>query len=144
MHDWRKKYMPGARLHSKNSFRFAVLGITILAYLAASLYLILPERRYAKYAFIGFAGAMLINAIIPHVALSLRYKCYCPGTFSGLFLIIPIHFIIIYNAASYLPLNEIILSTLAVGAALIGCIFTMTFPRIWKNKVGMPECGPDQ
>lgn len=119
--DWQKKTMPNSRsTPNKMHFTFAVLGITIAGYLTAGLYLFNPDNQNLEYAFIGFVGAMLINAVIPHLVLTIRYKRYCPGVFSGCLLIMPLHLIILKNAVNnHLKVGEAILATLVVGAILL-------------------------
>ena len=119
--DWQSKTMPNNhRTPNKNHFAFAVLGITILGYLSAGLYLLIPNNQYLEFAFIGFVGAMLINAVIPHLVCTIKYKRYCPGVFTGCLLIAPLHLTILCNAVnSHLKVSETVLSTLVVGAALL-------------------------
>ncbi len=65
---WRNKYKPlGRKAPPKKQFVFALTGITILGYLTAGLRLLYPGNMWLCYAFIGFVGAMLINAAIPHL-----------------------------------------------------------------------------
>ena len=118
--DWLNKTMPNRKQTSKEHFTFAVIGVTILGYLAAGLYALYPNNRYLEYIFIGFVGAMLINAIVPHLILSIYYRKYCPGVFTGVALIMPLHSIILYNADT--KISEILISTLVVGGVLIGAI----------------------
>ncbi len=122
--EWRAKTMPNTNWFlKKEHFLFAVLGITILGYLAAGLYALFPNNLYFAYTFVGFVGAMLINAIAPHLVLTIQYKKYCPGVFTGCFLILPFHTILLYNAISrHLGVIEVILSTLIVGAVLLAAI----------------------
>lgn len=49
---------------TSNEFNFAVIFITILAYLAAFSFLYMPESDFAKWIFIGFIGSMIFNAIL--------------------------------------------------------------------------------
>jgi hypothetical protein len=122
--DWRNKTIPNIRRSlNRTHFIFAVIGITILGYLAAGLFVFYPGNIYLQYAFIGFVGAMLLNAIIPHLLLTIIYRKYCPGVFTGFFLIIPIHTIILKNALeNRLVISEVIIATLAVGIILLGFI----------------------
>ena len=119
--------MPNSRILSKREhFIFAVLGITILGYLVAGLFALFPNNQYFYYAFIGFVGAMLVNAIMPHLILTIKYKKYCPGVFTGCFLIMPFHILFLHNAVNTnLKINEIILATAVVGAILLGSIFLL-------------------
>lgn len=121
--DWMAKTMPSRKQTAKEHFIFAVIGITILGYLAAGLHTLYPNSQYFEFIFIGFVGSMLINAVVPHLILSIKYRKYCPGAFTGCFLIIPIHLIILSNAVnSHLKTSEIIIATLAVGVVLLGAI----------------------
>jgi hypothetical protein len=122
--EWNKKNMPNMRrAPNKQHFTFAVIGITILEYLASGLYLFFPQNIYFEFCFIGCVGAMMINAFIPHILLTLRYRKYCPGVLTGCLLLIPFDSIILYNAAaSHLKISEILISTLIVGAILLAAI----------------------
>ena len=130
--DWRIKNMPSRRTPKKQHFIFAVLGITVLGYLAAGLFALFPISQYFEYAFIGFTGAMLVNAIMPHFLLTIAKRKYCPGVFTGCFLIIPFHIMIIYKAISdHLKISEVVFSTVVVGLAILG--FIPVFERIAKR-----------
>ncbi len=122
--DWRNTTMPNShRKLDKNHFIFAVLGITILGYLSAGLYMLIPNNKYLEFAFIGFVGAMLINAVLPHLVCTIKHKRYCPGVFTGCVLIIPLHTTILCNAINnHLNVSEMVLSTLVVGVILLGLI----------------------
>ena len=120
--NWAENAMP-KNLSKNEHFIFAVTGITILGYLSAGMFALFPDNKYFEYAFIGFVGAMLINAIVPHLLLTVRFRKYCPGVFTGCFLIIPFHLIILLNAANNrMKVSEIIISTFAVGVILLGTI----------------------
>jgi hypothetical protein len=107
-------------------FIFAVIGITVMGYLSAGLHLLYPESRYPEYAFIGFVGAMLVNAIVPHLVLSIRFRSFCPGVITGCLLIAPFHVIILRSALNRsLTVSEVLVSTLIVGAMLLGSIPVM-------------------
>ena len=124
--DWMAKTMPNRKPTRKEHFIFAVIGITILGYLAAGLHALYPQHQYLEFTFIGFVGAMLVNAIVPHLLFSIRYRSYCPGVFTGCCLIIPMHLIILSNAAnSHLKVSEIVVSTAVVGAILLGAILVL-------------------
>lgn len=122
--EWRIKTMPNSRRSPKKEhFIFAVLGITVLGYLVAGLFSLYPDNLYFEHAFIGFVGAMLVNAIAPHLLLTIKYKKYCPGVFTGCLLLIPFHIIILSNALNeHLKISEIIVATLIVGMALLVAI----------------------
>ena len=71
-------------------FRFAVLVITLLAYCATLAFWLYPETGVCRWAFYGFLGAMMINALFPHLVATIALKRYAPGVVTGLLLIIPV------------------------------------------------------
>ncbi len=130
--EWRIKTMPKShRSPQKLHFIFAVLGVTILGYLASGLRIMYPANTMIEFCYIGFVGAMLVNAIVPHLLLTIRYKKYCPGVLTGFFLLVPFNSIILYNAVtSYLKVSEVLIATIVVGVVLLVSI--AVFERIAK------------
>ena len=68
------------------AFRFAAV-VVALAFWAAALALDagLPVEPLVA----GFALAMILNALVPHLALTVALRRYHPGTATGLFLVAP-------------------------------------------------------
>ncbi|QCR33455.1 HXXEE domain-containing protein [Lysinibacillus sp. SGAir0095] len=109
---------------TSSEFHFAVIFITILAYLAAFSYLFMPESELAKWFFIGFLGSMIINAIFPHLMATILMKKYAPGLLTGLLLNIPINSLVIYQMFSknLIVWKELVISTFVVGISLLALI----------------------
>lgn len=109
---------------TRDEFHFAVLVITILAYLATGLFIFFPENLMLKYFSFGFMGAMIFNVIFPHLISTIILKKYCPGLITGVFLIIPFNSLIIFSSVnkSIINFNEVIISTIVVGIFLLGLI----------------------
>jgi hypothetical protein len=107
-----------------NEFHFAVLIITALAYLVAFLYLSFSESNIIKWAFIGFIGSMIFNAIFPHLIATLLMKTYAPGLATALLLNIPINTVILFKLhdLKLVTLKEIVLSTVVIGIILLAMI----------------------
>ena len=123
--DWLRKNMPSKRkTPSKEQFVFAILGITVLGYLTAGLFILFPDNLYIEYAFIGFVGAMIINAVIPHLLLTIIYRKYCPGVLTGCVLLIPFHIIILSNAVN----KGVGVITMLISTLIIGCILIASVP----------------
>ncbi len=122
--DWQIKTFPNSRrIPKKRHFIFATLGITIFGCLTAGFYLLIPDNQFWGFAFVGFVGAMLINAVIPHLVCTVKYQRYCPGVLTGCLLIIPLHLTILHRAViTHLKVSEIVVSSLVVGAVLLGLI----------------------
>ncbi|MCL2697193.1 MAG: HXXEE domain-containing protein [Oscillospiraceae bacterium] len=136
--DWRIKNMPNKRkTYKKEYFIFSVLGITILAYLSVGLFLLFPDIIYLEYIFIGFVCAMLINTIMPHLLLTIIYREYCPGLFTGCCLLAPFNIIILAKTLNKgFSISEVIISTLIVGVVLLSSIpmFEIIAKKILKKK----------
>jgi Protein of unknown function with HXXEE motif len=107
-----------------NEFHFAVLIITALAYLISFLYVSFPESKWLKWAFTGFLGAMIINAVFPHLLASILTKTYAPGVGTAILVNIPINTVILYrlHRAKHISRKEILLSTIAMGVLLLALI----------------------
>lgn len=72
---------------SPRAFRFAATVIT-LAFWAAALALA-SGALVVEPIVAGFALAVIVNAFLPHLALTLILRRYHPGTASGLLLVVP-------------------------------------------------------
>lgn len=107
-----------------NEFHFAVLIITALAYLVAFLYLNFSESNIFKWAYVGFLGSMIFNAIFPHLIANLLTKTYAPGLTTALLLNIPINTVILFKLHDLrlVSLKEIVLSTVVIGVILLAMI----------------------
>ncbi len=121
---WSQQPSKFQKAVSANEFHFAVLVITSLAYLAAFSYCYFPESLLAKWLFIGFLGAMILNAIFPHLLATIVMKRYAPGLLTGVLLNIPINTFILYTMLmdERMSLKETIFSTIIIGIILIALI----------------------
>lgn len=109
---------------TSSEFHFAVIFITVLAYLSALCFLVMPESDFAKWIFIGFLGSMIINAIFPHLIATVFLKKYAPGLLTGLVLNLPINSLVIYRMFldNLIIWKELIISTFIVGIILLALI----------------------
>ena len=104
-----------------NVFYFAVIFVTILAYLSTFLAVAFPSSWLWKYIFHGFLGAMILNTIFPHLVSTIILRRYSPGLITGLFLLLPINSIILYQSVllGHIKLTDIMISILIVSLALL-------------------------
>ncbi len=118
---WSRYAQKFSKQVSGDEFHFAVLVITILAYLATGLFIFFPENLILKYFFFGFMGAMMFNIIFPHLILTIILKKYSPGLITGVLLIMPFNSLIIVSSLnnSIINLSEVIVSTIVVGIFLL-------------------------
>ncbi len=114
---------------TSTEFHFAVIFITILAYLSAFSFLYMPESDFTKWIFIGFLGSMIFNAIFPHLVATILMKKYAPGLLTGLLLNLPINSLVIYQMFSK---NLIIWKELVISTFVVGIILLALIPFLFK------------
>lgn len=74
-----------------NEFRFAVLVVTIFGYLLTFAALVLGgSLPIIHYAYLGFVLAMMVNAVMPHLAATMLTRRYAPGTLTAILLNLPV------------------------------------------------------
>ncbi|AIX08237.1 hypothetical protein OB04_02580 [Bacillus subtilis] len=74
--EWSQQSSKFQKPVTANEFHFAVIVITMLAYISAFVFLYMPESEIVKWLFIGFLGSMVINAIFPHLIATVLMKKY--------------------------------------------------------------------
>jgi len=125
---WLPKWSKHAKQFQKpveaNVFHFAVIFVTILAYLSTFLAVAFPSAWLWRHIFHGFLGAMILNTIVPHLASTIILRKYSPGLVTGLFLIIPVNSVILYQSVmlGHIKLLDLTLSILVVSIALLSLL----------------------
>lgn len=121
---WSQLGIPFLQPVAPHEFYFAILVITLLAYVISFLTVHFPSNKLFRYAFVGFLGAMLINTFLPHLLLTLYMQLYAPGLLTALLLIVPVNGIILYTLwkERVLTVKELIGATVVVGVVLVGII----------------------
>jgi len=128
---WLPKWSQHAsRFHrpvEPDEFYFAVLCVTILAYLSTFLAMAFPTVWVWKQIFFGFLGAMILNAFMPHLFATIILRRYCPGLITGLLLLLPINVTIIQQAIAQgnIQWSELVISTLLLGIILLAALPVM-------------------
>ena len=74
----------------KTEFRFAVFVLTALAGVAAWLATVQGKASFGAYLVAGYALAMLLNVLFPHLLATLVLRRYMPGTATALLFILPV------------------------------------------------------
>jgi hypothetical protein len=80
---WHDPVAPGV-------FRFAVVILTLLAYLVTALSFWSGRETVWTYLVFGYMAAMLANVLVPHIAASMATRSYMPGLATGVVLNLPI------------------------------------------------------
>ncbi len=107
-----------------NEFYFAVIVVTILAYLATFLAIVCFSIWPFKQLFFGFLGAMILNTFIPHLAATIVLRRYSPGLLTGLFLLVPINSTLVAQAigVGMLQWLEFVVATVVVAILLVSLL----------------------
>ena len=71
-------------------FRFAVVVLTVLAYVVSFLAVLGGRGSIGAYLVAGYALAMLLNVAFPHIAATMALRSYAPGTATALLLNLPV------------------------------------------------------
>lgn len=79
-------------------FRFAVTVLTLLAFIAAYWSVSGPKGGIGAYLVSGYALAMLLNVVFPHLAVTLIMRRYVPGTATAVLLILPVTALLLCQA----------------------------------------------
>ncbi|MBI5034195.1 MAG: HXXEE domain-containing protein [Chloroflexi bacterium] len=108
----------------QNEFVFAVIVVTLLAYLSTFLAMAFPSVFILRLIFFGVLGMMILNAFVPHLAATIVLRRYCPGLVTALFLMVPVNSVILYQAIvdGLLQWLELGLSTLVVAAFAVALL----------------------
>jgi hypothetical protein len=80
---WHAQFSPGA-------FRFAVFVLTVLAFAVTWMSVRSGRQSFWTYLAFGYAAAVLANAFLPHIAMTLAGRAYMPGFWTALLLIVPV------------------------------------------------------
>ncbi len=90
MPEWSQTAGRWHRPVEKIPFAFAVLVLTLLAYLFAYLGLMGGKQSIGIYLLSGYAFLMLFNVFVPHLIGAIWLKKYVPGVVTGLVLNLPV------------------------------------------------------
>lgn len=101
-------------------FRFAVAVLTGLAAVAAYLAAVQGKQSLGAYLLCGYALAMFLNVLVPHLVASLAMRRYMPGTLTALLLNLPVTLALLYRAfqEGYIALDRFML----LGPLVVVCI----------------------
>ncbi|MDF2613964.1 MAG: hypothetical protein K0S71_1750 [Clostridia bacterium] len=108
----------------KNEFYFALICVTLLAYLSSIFFLFFNEVVILKYIYFGFVGMMILNAIFPHLIATIVLKRYAPGVITGIFMNVPCFSFLITFAIKENVISpfEVIISTAIVGGIILALL----------------------
>ncbi|KPZ66124.1 hypothetical protein AN392_00696 [Pseudoalteromonas sp. P1-16-1b] len=83
---------------SSSEFNFAVVVLTVLAYLSTYLVVWCGRRGGWAYFYTGYALAMFLNVFFPHLLTSILVQEYAPGTGTAILLVLPASSLVLYKS----------------------------------------------
>lgn len=87
--DWSKRAGPWHAPVAPGVFRFAVVVLTVLAFVVTWLSAKSGKQTVWTYLAFGYMVAMLANALFPHIAASVALRSYMPGVGTAVALNLP-------------------------------------------------------
>ena len=134
--DWSQQAGRWHQPVEKIPFRFAVLVLTILAYVFAYLGLMGGKQSFGIYLLSGYVWIMLVNVFFPHLLAAIRLNQYVPGLGTALALNLPV-----CSAFLFVVLKEDYVSPWPL--LITGCIFAggalTLIPMLFKLGEGVEE-----
>lgn len=105
-------------------FRFAVFVLTLFAYLTAFLASVGGRESPGAYLVTGYALAMLLNVVFPHLIAAVALRRYAPGLVTALLLNFPITFFLLRQAIleKYVHLSRLVWAGPLVVICILGSI----------------------
>jgi len=105
-------------------FRFAVGILTVLAYLVAGLSASGGKGSVGAYLLAGYALAMLLNVVFPHVLATIALRRYTPGTATAVLLNLPLTVLLLSTAiqSGYIQLAPFLWVGPLVTGGLLGAL----------------------
>jgi hypothetical protein len=80
---WHRPVVPGV-------FRFAVVILTLLAFVVTGLSISAGRETLWTYLVFGSMAVMLVNVLIPHLTATIVTRSYMPGLATGVVLNLPV------------------------------------------------------
>ncbi len=108
-------------------FRFAAVVLSLVLIAIAWLAVALGPRSVGAYLFLGFVFAMAVNAIVPHLALTVVQRRYMPGTATGMLLNLPLGACVLREAVHQ---RWVAAGTLAWSAPVVAIALGSSLPLL--------------
>jgi hypothetical protein len=119
---WHAPIAPGV-------FRFAVVVLTVLAFMVTWLSARSGKQAVWTYLAFGYMVAMLANVLIPHIAVTIAMRRYMPGLVTGVVLNVPVLYLLLK-----LALEEGYVSAWKAAAYSVGVVglLLLSIPTLFK------------
>ncbi|HUE23028.1 MAG TPA: HXXEE domain-containing protein [Bryobacteraceae bacterium] len=125
---WHAPVAPGV-------FRFGAAVLTIVAFAVTWLSYLSGKQTVWTYLTFGYMAAMLANAVIPHIALSVGLRSYMPGVATAVALNLPALSLLVILALreGYVSGWKAAVYSAGVGGALLLSILALfKLGKVWS------------
>lgn len=119
---WSRRITRWGRPVGDREFRFAAVVLTILAVVLSGWVSIAGQESVAAYLMAGYAFAMLVNVLFPHLSLTILSWRYMPGLGTALLLILPTTLLILREAISVLVIEALVIVGVLFALALLASL----------------------
>lgn len=118
-------------------FRFATTAVSACLMLIAAAASTAPAGAPVNDVFAGFVGAMMINALVPHAALSIALRRYMPGTATAVLLNLPFGVLVLRDALSTqrIAAGHLLWTTPLVALALLASLPMLFALGRWLGRI---------
>lgn len=135
---WLPRWSASAgRFHMRveaSRFRFAVAVLTIAGWAVVAWSA--AGSRFADYLVSGYALAMLVNVVVPHVAATLALRRYAPGTATALALNLPVTALLLRAAFAE---GRIAMETFIWAGPLVAVAVAASIPVLFAVSAGLSK-----
>jgi hypothetical protein len=127
--DWTKRVRRWPAPVAPGVFRFAAAVFTIMAFAVTWLSARSGKQTVWTYLAFGYMVAMLANALIPHIALTLALRRYMPGVATAVLLNIPVMSLLVMAAIreGYVSGSKAVVYSIGVSGVLL-----LSIPTLFK------------
>jgi hypothetical protein len=118
---------------SPRVFRFVVTVLTALAWAVTWLSARSGAQTFWTYVMFGYVVGVLVNAIYPHLALSISRRDYMPGTATAVALNLPVLSLLVASALSEGQVSGLKSVAYAAGVPAVMLVFIVALfkPEKW-------------
>ncbi|MCM5558664.1 HXXEE domain-containing protein [Pleomorphomonas sp. JP5] len=104
------------------AFRFALVMLTAVVYGIVAF--AVAGSQHGSELLAGLAVVMTVNAVVPHLALTLAFRRYAPGTGTALCIVLPLSLLVVINgfATGMITGGSLLIAAVVVAVALLVAI----------------------
>ena len=121
--EWTKRTSRWPAPVEPGVFRFAAVVFTIVAFAVTWLSARSGKQTVWTYLAFGYMVAVIANALVPHIALTLAMRRYMPGVVTGAFLNLPVLSLLVVLALREGYVSGFKAAAYSIGVAAVLLLF---------------------